>query len=274
MAFPKKYLYSSIVLAISAIIFCSYLYFRSGEQPSYVRDYQEIKKEGVLRVATTYSPVGYYVEGDKVSGFNHDLIDLLKSISNMEIQTILMSDIKSMTDALSNNECDIVIANIPITSSIKDSLAFTNPITLNKLVLVQRKESFNNGIKPIRNLLELANCSVHVASHSPAIVRIRNLAQEIGDSIYPIEDLVYSNEQLAMKVSSGEIELSVIDENTAKRIRKELPEVDFGTEIGFTHFEAWVLRQKSPTLLDSVNTWIDKIKRSPEYSKIYKKYYK
>lgn len=275
MASRKRHLYTIAgTIAIITIVCLAYLSFRAPHENSNTRDYKEIKEEGVLRVATTYNPLGYYVEGDSIAGFNHALINLLKSVTSLKIETIVMSDIKSMTDALSDNQCDIVIANIPITNAIKDSLSFTKPITLNKLVLVQRKKSLNDGKAPIRSLLELARCSVYVASHSPAIVRISNLAREIGDSIYYIEDKVYSNEQLAMKVSSGEIDFSIIDENTAKKMSKELPEIDCETEIGFTHLEAWALRSGSPILLDSVNQWIDKIKVNPEYSKIYNKYYK
>lgn len=275
MSSGKKPLLTIIgIVVIVIIIGIVYLSLRAPQQGIAARDLQEIKEEGILRVATTYNPLGYYVESDTIAGFNHSLIKLLQSTIDLRIETIVMSDIKSMTEALSNNKCDIVIANIPITNPIKDSLSFTKPITLNKLVLVQRKQSFNDGKAPVRSLLELARCSIHVASHSPAIIRIENLAREIGDSIYYIEDKIYSNEQLAMKVSSGEIDFSVIDENTARKMSKELPEIDCETEIGFTHLEAWALRSSSPILLDSVNQWIDKIKGNREYSKIYRKYYK
>lgn len=250
------------------------LYLNASEEKQNTRDFHDIEKEGILRVATTYSPLGYYVAHDSISGFNYDMINMLEKETSLNVEVILKSDIKGMIDALTSNECDIIIANIPITNQIKDSLNLTKPITQNKLVLVQRKAKFNNDKAPIRSHLELAKCTIYVASHSPAIVRLNNLAAEIGDSIYHIEDPLYSNEQLAMKVASGEIDYSIIDDKTANRIIQELPEIDCETEIGFTHFEAWVLRKDSPILLDSVNTWIDRIKQEPSYNKVYNKYYK
>lgn len=250
------------------------LYLNASEEGLSARDFHDIEKEGIMRVTTTYSPLGYYVAHDSISGFNYDMINLLKKETSLDVEIILKSDIKGMIDALTSNECDIIIANIPITNQIKDSLNLTKPITRNKLVLVQRKAKFNNNKAPIRSHLELAKCTIYVASHSPAIVRINNLAAEIGDSIYHIQDPLYSNEQLAMKVASGEIDYSIIDDKTANRILKELPEIDCDTEIGFTHFEAWVLRKDSPVLLDSVNAWIDRIKQQRDFNKIYNKYYK
>lgn len=271
----KKYLYQAIGLAIVIILTISVcLYLNASQNTPSSRDYQEIENEGVLRIATTYSPLGYYVADDSISGFNYDMINLLKEQTSLNVEVVLKSDIKGMIDALISNECDIIIANIPVTNQIKDSLNLTKPITQNKLVLVQRKAKFNENKTPIRSHLELARCTIHVARHSPAIVRIENLASEIGDSIFHIEDPLYSNEQLAMKVASGEIDYSIIDDKTANRMLHELPEIDCDTEIGFTHFEAWAVRKDSHVLLDSVNIWIDRIKQHPAYTKIHNKYYR
>lgn len=275
MNVSKKYLYRAvglIIVIILTVILC--LYLESIENDEVPRDFPKIEEEGILRVATTYNPIGYYVAEDTISGFNYDMINLLRQQTPLKIEVVVKSDIKGMINALIADECDIIIANTPTTNQIKDSLSLTKPVSQNKLVLVQRKAKFNNNKIPIRSHLELARCTIYVASHSPAILRINNLASEIGDSIYHIEDPLYNNEQLAMKVASGEINYSIIDSKTAKRMESELPEIDCRTEIGFTHFEAWVLRKDSPVLLDSVNIWIDRIKQQPEYTKIYNKYYK
>ena len=43
-------------------------------------------------------------------------------------------------DMLEDNKCDIVARNIPITSEIKEKYLFTEPIILDKQVLIQRTE--------------------------------------------------------------------------------------------------------------------------------------
>ena len=75
-------------------------------------------------------------------------------------------------------------------------------------------------------------------------------------------------------VAAGEIDYTVCDVKTAESLSSKLPELDIKTDIGFTHFEGWAVRANSPILLDSLNTWIKKIKTTPKYQDILKKYYK
>lgn len=49
---------------------------------------------------------------------------------------------------LEENNCDAVARNIPITSEIKEKYLFTEPIVLDKQVLIQRTEAANNGLNP------------------------------------------------------------------------------------------------------------------------------
>ena len=140
--------------------------------------------------------------------------------------------------------------------------------------MIQRKQEFNEGVEPLRSHLALAKKTLYVPLNSPAILRIRNLSHEIGDTIYIKEDPTYGAEQLAMLVASKDIDYAVCDEKSAEKVAQSLPEIDYSTLIGFTHIEAWAVSEKSPVLLDSLNTWIKQIKDSKEYRAIYQKYYK
>jgi hypothetical protein len=62
---------------------------------------------------------------------------------------------------------------------MKENYLFTDPIVLNKQVLVQRTEEANQGIKPIRNQLDLAQRRLYVPKDSPAKLRIENLSHEM-----------------------------------------------------------------------------------------------
>ena len=77
-----------------------------------------------------------------------------------------------------------------------------------------------------------------------------------------------------MLVASKEIDYAICDEKTAENVAKSLPEIDYATFIGFTHLEAWAVREQSPVLLDSLNSWIQRLKETDAYKKIYNKYYK
>lgn len=237
------------------------------------RDYAEIKKEGILRIVTEYNQSGYYVAGDTIEGFQYELSQAIAQLSGFEVQTQLVMSLAESFKELSDNQCDVIARNIPITSEIREDYLFTEPIVLNKQVLVQRTEEANKGIKPIRNQLDLAEKILYIPKDSPALLRLQNLAHEIGDTIYVKEDDLYSSEQLAIMVAKGDIDYAVCDLQIAKLSKQQLPEIDIETDISFTQLQSWAVRKNSPILRDSLNSWLKQIKESGLYEKIYKRYY-
>lgn len=267
----KKYIYAIVIilLAICGIV----SYFSSRNENPVKRDFFQIEKEGVLRIVTDYSSSGYYVSQDTVAGFNNDLIRLLQQYTPIHIEVSAEGQIDKLMSGLRNGKYDVVATDIPITSELRDSLGFTKPILFDKLVLVQRKQQYNDGKEPIRSHLDLAKKTLYIPENSPAILRIRNLSHEIGDTIYYIEDPLYGTEQLAMMVATGEIDYTVCDEKNIFTLSQSLPEIDFATYIGFTHIEAWAVRPNAPLLLDSLNCWLEKVQQTKEYNALLKKYY-
>ncbi|MBC8601997.1 transporter substrate-binding domain-containing protein [Parabacteroides acidifaciens] len=237
------------------------------------RDYPEIKQEGILRMVTEYNQSGYYVAGDTIEGFQYELSQAIAKLSGLEVQTHLEMSLAESFQELEKNKCDIIARNIPITSDIKEEYLFTEPIVLNKQVLVQRTEEANKGIKPLRNQLDLAGKTLYIPKDSPARLRLQNLGHEIGDTIYVVEDELYSGEQLAIMVAKGDIDYAVCDQQIATLSQKQLPEIDIKTDISFTQLQSWAVRKDSPILLDSLNSWLDQIRKNGTFNKIYKKYY-
>ncbi|MBF0759836.1 transporter substrate-binding domain-containing protein [Dysgonomonas mossii] len=266
----KAFLSVPIIVIILIIV---WIFIRNNTTGNDFRDYPQIQHEGVLRVVTDYNSVGYFVLGDTIAGFNHDLIELLQKNIPLKIDIQLESSIDKSMDGLRTGKYDIVARNIPVTSELRDSVNFTEAIAQNRQVLIQRKKKYNDNIEPIRSHLDLAKKTLYVPAKSPVILRIQNLAHEIGDTIYIKEDPAYGSEQLAMMVASGDIDFAVCDEKVAANIAKTSPEIDYSTFVGFTHLEAWAVRKSSPVLLDSLNVWISRIKGTEAYNKIYKKYY-
>ncbi|MDR1714282.1 MAG: transporter substrate-binding domain-containing protein [Prevotella sp.] len=267
----KKKILVSVILFIIVLIIISFFVFARGGQP---KDFAQIKKDGVLHIVTDYNSVGYFVSGDTIAGFNYDLIRLMKERIPLKIEILLEASLDKSIEGLKQGKYDVMARSIPVTSELRGTLLFTEPVAQNRQVLVQRKKEFNEGVEPLRSHLALAKKTLYVPLNSPAILRIRNLSHEIGDTIYIKEDPTYGAEQLAMLVASKDIDYAVCDEKSAEKIAQSLPEIDYSTLIGFTHIEAWAVSEKSPVLLDSLNIWIKQIKGSKEYSNIYQKYYK
>ncbi|MBB4036223.1 membrane-bound lytic murein transglycosylase MltF [Dysgonomonas hofstadii] len=262
----------TLIPVFICVVAAIYLLF-SGDNES-PKDYIQIQKAGTLRIVTDYNSAGYYVSGDTIAGFNHDLIQLLGSQMPFKIEILLESNLDKCIEGLETGKYNVMARNIPVTSELRNVLRFTEPVAQNRQVLIQRKKEYNNDIEPVRSHLALAKKTLYVPLNSPAILRIRNLSHEIGDTIYIKEDETYGAEQLALMVAAKEIDYAVCDEMVAMKVAKSVPEIDYSTLIGFTHLEAWAVSDKSPVLLDSLNAWINRVKKTKEYNIIYKKYYK
>ena len=268
----KKLLWIYLIL-LAMVVVTMFSLWESSQQPI-VRDYPEIEKEGVLRVTTEYSPTSYYIDGDSILGLQYELCQAIAKVSGLEIQLNLeMSLTKSFQD-LESGEIDVIARNIPITTENKELYLFTDPIWLNKQVLVQRTEKANGGIKPIHNQLMLGQKTLYLPKGSPALLRIHNLEEEIGDTIYTHEDELYSDEQLIIMVAKGDIDFAVCDQQSAKKMKERFPQIDISTDISFTQLQSWAIRKESPILLDSLNLWLRKAKESDNFKKIFQHYYK
>lgn len=247
--------------------------FNTAAKEIPIRDYPQIKQEGILRIVTEYDNIGYYVSGDTIEGFQYELSKAIASLSGLEVEAHLDMSLSNSFKELNENKCDIIARNIPITSEIKEEYLFTDPIILNKQVLVQRIEAANNGIKPIRNQLELAGKTLYIPQDSPSKLRLKNLEHEIGDTLYIREDSLYSSEQLIIMVAKGDIDYAVCDKRIAEASRGQLPEIDIETDISFTQLQSWAVRKSSPELLDSLNSWFAQIRENGTYDIIYRRYY-
>ncbi len=272
----KKKSFAYLVFLIITIV--ALLMIRNAIINSYsmqgVRDFEEIMATGELNVVTDYNSIGYFVSGDTAKGFQLEMVRALEAEWGVRVNLYLENSLDDNLKGLESFKYDIVARNVPVNSILKELFAFTSTITLNKLVLVQRKYLYNDSIEPIRNHLDLAKKVIHVAKDSPAILRLNNLSQEIGDTIFVEEDPTYEAEQLVMMVASGDIDFTVCDERVAKHLAAQFPEIDIETDISFTQLESWALRKESPVLLDSLNSWIARFKESKHFMQIHNRYYK
>ncbi|MDR3339725.1 MAG: transporter substrate-binding domain-containing protein [Candidatus Symbiothrix sp.] len=253
-----------LVLLISLLTLCLlimlFLRLRIKNNPIENRDLPEIKKENTLNVVTEYNSVDYYVSGDTISGMQYELCKYIGKRSGLTVRIYLENNMDISIKGLEDKTFDIIARNIPITNDNKHFLVFTIPVTQNKQVLVQRKPLENEPTDFVDNQIALANKTVYVTQNSPAILRLKNLSEEIAEAIFIEEITAYTSEQLIYMVAQKEIDYAVVDKEIALKNTGLFPELDFDTDISFTQLQAWAVRKTSPVLLDSLNGWIKDFK--------------
>ena len=150
---PKLRLFRYLVPVIIVLAFIfSFRQCGKQEKPAgHPRDYAAIAKEGIIRVATEYNSISFYVDSDTVSGFQYELIQAFARDKGLKTEITPIMSFEERLEGLSEGRYDVIAYGILATSKLKDSLLLTSPIFLNKQVLVQRKEIGENDSLYIRS---------------------------------------------------------------------------------------------------------------------------
>jgi membrane-bound lytic murein transglycosylase MltF len=259
MKIGKKTIAWAIGMVALAVAVGSGIALKNRDLMVPVRDFPEIRASGILNIVTEYNSDGYYVSGDTLAGIQYDLCQYIEERSGLSVHVSLKNDWEDCLRMLENNLCDVIALNIPITSESKETVAFTIPITQNRQVLVQRNAAAaSDSIPLIRNQMDLAYKTIWVPAHSPSILRLKNLSEEIAAPIRIHEVENYTQEQLLYLVAYGEADYAVADREIALKAAHLFPNLDVQTDVSFTQLQAWAVRKTSPALLDSLNRWMEK----------------
>jgi len=244
-------------------------------------DLKQIKEAGVLRIITTYSPTGYFLYRGETMGFEYELFNRLADYLGVNLEVVLAKNVDSVIPMLNRGDGDIIALGFTITGKRKEDVSFTDPYLITHQSLVQRKPdkwrkmTVDNIKKQLAtDIVDLIHDTVSVREKSSYYERVKELSNELGDTIYihilP-GDMV--DEEIIKQVSEGKIKYTVIDNNKAKIHQSYFPNIDINTPVSLSQRIAWAVRKDSKELLDTINFGLKQIKRSPDYNVIYKKYF-
>lgn len=273
MTLSKPRIFKYIIIAIIAVLITSLWPKRKINPKSHPRDFSEIISDGTLRAITEYNAVSYFVDKDTVSGFYYELIQAFAQSQGLKVEVVPEMSFEKRLQDLKSGACDIIAYGIPITTALQDSILFSIPIIRNKQVLVQRKADNDNDTAFVQSQLQLAQKTLHIVKGSSSLLRIRNLSNEIGDTIHVREVEKYGQEQLMAMVAHGDINYAVVDENIALAAIDSFPQLDIHTGISFTQLYAWGMNKKAPALKDSVDVWLTDYMKSKAFKKLSSKYF-
>lgn len=261
-----KYLFAIAIVSSAIILLFSK---KKAEEKFYPRDYNGIISSGILRAVTEYNAVSFYVENGSICGFDYELLNAFTKEKGIKLEMIPEMSFDKRLKEICSGKYDMMALGTATTSQLKDSLLFTSPFAIGKLVLIQRTDSKDS----IKSTLDLAGKTIHIIKNSPAGMRINNLMNEIADSIHIKEITDYSTEQLLAMVSAGDIDYAVCDEITTKAYIKHFNNLNIDTDISFNQFYSWGVNRNAPVLLDSLNIWLERYTKTKDYKTLYDKYF-
>lgn len=216
-----------------------------------------------IDIAIEISPIALSTRADTLGGFYYDLMRYIARKENLAVKFIPFSQIENALDGLETGRYDIVIADLPITTAMREKFLFTAPIALDREVLVQLKDSLTGKPKTMTQN-DLRGDTVWIPAGSPFRDRLINLSHEIGDTIYIEEDPDYASEQLVMLVALGDLPRAVVNEQIARSLAGRYPDLDISLDISFTQFQSWAVSQNRHALLDSLDLWLSRHSEAAE----------
>ncbi|MDE6782170.1 MAG: transporter substrate-binding domain-containing protein, partial [Paramuribaculum sp.] len=134
-----------------------------------------------LHVAIEYAPMSMYTYADTLGGFNYDILRIISQNYGLPMMFHPIVSRQEGINGLMNNTFDLLVADIPATLGNEEGLKYTEPVYLDRQVLVQRRDA--DGNIAIKSALELGDQTVWVVKDSPMVTRLQNLSEEIGDTI-------------------------------------------------------------------------------------------
>lgn len=261
-----------LLVGLVAVITFMVVLSKCSHQPGGETGLQAQKQKSggdTLDVAIEISPLSYRMSGDTISGLDYDFLRAISQISHRPVKFHPFAPLRHAVDGLDKGIYDIVVSSLPATDSLKSRYTLSNPVYLDRQILVQLAGSDDFIDSPEG----LGGDTVWVAGGSPFVTRINNLSSEIGEPIHVVEMDGNTAEHLIMLVARGKIPRAVVNAALARKMHDEYyPELDVNTPVSFTQFQCWIIDSNKPTLVHDMNHWIDSLKRTPRYNEILLRY--
>ncbi len=277
MLFNGRKTISFLFIVLTSLMACNE---KPQEELSEDTSLKAIREKGKISAVTDFNSTNYFIYRGKPMGFQYELLQRLAKELNVDLEIVVNNDLEKNFQMLEAEKVDIIAVNLTVTHERSKRIDFTLPHNQTRQVLVQRKpENWRRmstrevELSVIRNQLELAGKRIHVQSNSSFAERLKNLSEEIGDSINIIETSEYEVEQLIGMVAKGEIDYTVADENVALINQTYYSSLDVQTAISFPQNLAWGLRKEDDSLRLAINNWLKSFKNSASYNQLYNKYF-
>ena len=241
------------------------------EEPEPVRDtltvLQHIQERGRLIAVTNCEIINYNTEKPTPSGFEYELLSDFCNANGLELEMLVNENLDSCFALLDSCRVDMVAVGIGSNKDMRRRYLLTDPIMMQKSVLVQRlpkdwnKMSTANEVENqlLRSSVDLAGKTIHIPRGSHEVKLLEHLSDQIGDTIYIVQCDSLNSFDLVKAVSSGEIDYTVVEEYVARMASIGLKGLDTKLIVSVEQPLGWAVQnhEGDSSLLLALNGWID-----------------
>lgn len=218
-----------------------------------------------IDVAMLYAPLNYYLYDDTLGGYSYDLLREISRTQGVVFNYVPVTSSEEAVKLLGNGAVDM-IASLPVSAHMPGGLLLTDSVYTDHLVVVY---NLKEGEEPVESPFRLAGQKIDLPAGSAALVRLRNLRDEIGDTIFLEQHNDLSDELLAMKVANGDYDFGVVNSRVAERLRKDYPHLA-SMAVGFTQLQSWAVADSA--LLLRINNLLKQTRDSEATGNLRRRY--
>lgn len=228
---------------------------------------QIVKEKGKLVAVTNCEIINYNTENANPSGFEYELLSDFCSNNGLELEMIVNENLDSCYQLLDSSKVDIVAVGIGANKDMKRRFLLTDPILMQRSVLVQRlpkdwnKMSTANEVENqlLRSSVDLSGKTIHLPQGSHEVKLLEHLSDQIGDTIYIVECDSLNSVDLVKAVASGQIDYTVVEEYVARMASIGMKGLDTKLNVSVEQPLCWAVanRDGDSSLLMALNGWID-----------------
>lgn len=220
------------------------------------RDFDAIKKSGVIRLITRYNSSSYFLHKGVERGFEYEFLSEFAKEHGLSVEVAIIQNGQSAIDMLNSGEGDVIAANYVVTPVRKKYVAFTQPYNLVNQVIVL-PEKWND--RPDSTLAQLGPITISVRRNSSYYQTLKRLKAEKGYA-FKIDTVSedWDTEALMYGVEQGKFEATVSDNNLFKAANTYIKGVVAGPTIEKDDTVAWAIRKNSPELMSAMDKYLAK----------------
>lgn len=229
-----------------------------------------IKTRGYMVVATEnhYPPFEFLVN-DRPTGYNHDLLKLLREVAPFEIRQEILPW-QEILPGVESGRFDVALSAVGITDERAITLDFTMPIAESTIAYVKRQADTS-----IRSLQDLAGKRIGVQQGGLSLATVPELQAHLQGQNRALGEVRQYREfdSAYLDLIHGQID-AVLQNivSLAILVDEKLDLFEVGDRVGRRSYAAWAVRKGNADLLGFLNEFLATVHRTGQMAQLQEKW--
>ena len=242
-------------------------------------DLDDLRRSGILKVATYYSPRTYFIHKGGQAGFEFELVSRFAEQQGLTLEMVIAEPGDDLVSLLNTGQADLVCVGHTVPPGVEPYLAWTRPTNFTRKVVVLPETSTRPA-----TLEGLAGLTLTLPQGCPFEEKLQAMRQEAGMVFRVVSGPPLAEaEDLMAQVANGEREAIVVDDIAARAGMAWIPGLKLGPILGEPQATAWLMRNNSTDLKGALDSYLQKhlkvtsggrTRRSQTYGIIHDRYFR